>query len=72
MAGMMKKWIPVILLTSAGAAIGLLYWRHVGCQSGSCPITSNPYVSGLYGGLLGFLAGDFIKGKKGQKKDRNP
>lgn len=65
----MKKWIPVVLLTVAGAVGGLLYWRHVGCQSGSCPITSSPFASTLYGGLLGFLAGDFLKGKKSQRKD---
>ena len=40
---------------AAGAAIGWLYWYYVGCASGTCPITSSPVVSTLYGALLGTL-----------------
>jgi hypothetical protein len=40
-----------------GAALGFGYYRLVGCSSGACPITSNPYVSTLYGALLGYLIG---------------
>lgn len=38
-----------------GAAAGYAYHRLVGCRSGACPITANPYVSTLYGALLGYL-----------------
>lgn len=38
-----------------GAVLGYLYYRFVGCDSGSCPITSNPIASILYGGVLGLL-----------------
>ena len=48
-----------ILITLAGAAIGAaagwLYWRFVGCASGSCSITSSALNSSLYGALLGGL-----------------
>jgi hypothetical protein len=38
-----------------GAAIGFMYYRFVGCASGSCPITSSPYVSSIYGAVVGVL-----------------
>jgi len=38
-----------------GGALGLAYYRFVGCSSGACPITSNPWDSLLYGALLGAL-----------------
>ena len=41
----------------AGALVGLLYQHFVGCRTGTCPITSNPVVSTLYGALMGFLLG---------------
>lgn len=40
-----------------GAVLGYGYYRLVGCSTGSCPITSNPWVSTLYGGVLGGLLG---------------
>jgi hypothetical protein len=43
----------------AGAVIGgiggFLYYHFIGCSSGSCGITSNPYMSTLAGSLLGFF-----------------
>lgn len=38
-----------------GAIAGFLYWRFVGCSSGTCPITSNWYTSSIYGSLMGVL-----------------
>ncbi len=38
-----------------GAVGGFLYYRLVGCSTGTCPITSNPVVSTLYGALMGGL-----------------
>jgi len=40
-----------------GAVLGFGYHKLVGCRSGACPITANPYVSTLYGALMGFLVG---------------
>lgn len=45
-----------VLFALGGAALGLAYNRFIGCQSGTCLITSNPYVSTLYGALMGFFA----------------
>lgn len=49
-----KRYFIGILL---GALAGFLYWRFIGCSSGTCPITSKWYTTTLYGGLLGFLLG---------------
>jgi hypothetical protein len=46
------KWaIP----TAIGAVAGYAYYYYIGCINGTCPITSNPYISTLYGGVMGFL-----------------
>lgn len=48
----MKTAIAVIV----GAALGFAFQRLVGCRTGTCPITSNPYVATLYGAIMGFLS----------------
>lgn len=48
-----------------GAISGFLYWKYVGCISGTCSITSSPINSTLYFGLIGTLVfGSFKKEKK--------
>ncbi len=52
---------PVILIKSAapivGGIMGFAYYKFVGCTTGACPITGNPFISTLYGALLGYLIG---------------
>ncbi len=38
-----------------GALGGYLYYYFVGCASGTCPITSKPFNSTLYGAMMGGL-----------------
>jgi hypothetical protein len=47
-------WKPFIA-TSIGALAGFLYYYFVGCTSGTCAITSNPYMSIIWGGLIGLF-----------------
>lgn len=42
---------------AVGLAFGLGYYFVVGCALGTCPITSNPVASALYGGVMGFCWG---------------
>jgi len=44
-----------------GALGGFIYYKTIGCSSGGCAITSNPYMSILWGGLLGYLFADIFK-----------
>ena len=55
--------VRVVLAPVIGAVIGYAYYRIIGCSSGSCPITSNPWASMLYGALLGFMIAWSITGK---------
>jgi hypothetical protein len=47
--------LKLLLFVLTGAALGYAFQRFIGCRSGACLITSNPYVSTLYGALLGYL-----------------
>lgn len=48
-------WGRTLLPVFLGAAGGFAYSRYIGCKSGACPLTSNPWISTLYGALLGAL-----------------
>jgi len=51
----------VLLSTLAGALIGFLYYRFIGCYSGTCSITSDPFASTFYFAIIGLLFGFIIK-----------
>lgn len=64
MVHFLKRHMLRIIGILVGAAGGYLYYFFVGCASGTCPITSNPYISVLYGALMGFLLFDIFKKKE--------
>ncbi len=53
--GIALMWIWRIGSIVLGGAAGYAFYRFVGCKSGACLITSNPWLSTLYGALLGAL-----------------
>lgn len=64
----MKEFLKSNLLLIIGGLIGLItgfmYWKLIGCNSGTCAITSNPTNSTLYGGVLGGLIFSMFKKDK--------
>ena len=48
----------------AGAIGGYLYYHFIGCESGSCAITSKPFNSTLYGAMMGGLLFNMFKKEK--------
>ena len=51
---LLKYWLKIVGIL-VGALGGYIYYVKVGCLSGTCPITSDPTNSMLYGALMGFL-----------------
>jgi hypothetical protein len=47
--------LKMVIAAALGAALGYGYYRLVGCASGRCPLTRNPYISSLYGAAMGLL-----------------
>ena len=58
-----KKSMTYIIGAVIGGILGFLYYRFIGCAGGACPITSSPYISTLYGTVLGLLIGSLVAGK---------
>ncbi|HLW41319.1 MAG TPA: DUF6132 family protein [Flavobacterium sp.] len=56
-----KKNILVFTGIIAGALAGYLYWKYIGCLSGTCAITSKPVNSTIYGSAMGGLLFSLFK-----------
>jgi hypothetical protein len=61
MKSYLQKHLFTVILTLAGGLGGLLYWKFIGCKSGTCPIKSVWYLSTLWGLVIGYLAGGIIE-----------
>lgn len=64
----MKKFINdnrlYLLGAIAGAIGGFLYWKLIGCSTGTCMITSSPIRSTLYFAVMGALFFGIFKKEK--------
>jgi len=60
----LRRLLPIFV----GALGGLAYYSFIGCTTGSCPITSNPWISTAYGGLMGAML-VFGGGSKSRKTE---
>ena len=53
--------IKYIIGAAVGGLVGyFLLYRVIGCATGACPITANPYISTVYGIILGVLVASII------------
>jgi presenilin-like A22 family membrane protease len=48
---LIKKILPIII----GGIAGYAYYCFIGCRTGSCPISGNPYISTAYGAIVGLI-----------------
>jgi len=64
-AGLIKRNWFYLAGGIVGGVGGFLYWRFVGCSTGTCPITSSPVMSTIWGMLMGGLLFSiiFVKNK---------
>ena len=61
-----KNWLKPVLFTAGSALVSLAYYYFVGCPTGACPLTSNPFITMAYMGFIGWLlSGIFGKGCSG-------
>ena len=56
--------LPSLIGLIIGSIGGYIYYLKVGCQSDSCPITSDPWLTIIWGAAVGYLIGDMFKRKK--------
>jgi hypothetical protein len=47
--------LKTLIGIAAGGLIGFAWYKFVGCRTGACPLTSNPWISTIYGAVLGSL-----------------
>ncbi|HOC56907.1 MAG TPA: DUF6132 family protein [Verrucomicrobiota bacterium] len=53
--------LHIVIGMIVGGGLGFAFYRFVGCSTGTCPLTSNPFISTLYGGLVGALIASSIR-----------
>lgn len=73
----MNRWLfnnkLIIAGVLIGAIAGFLYWKEIGCNSGTCMITSKWHNSTAYGALMGGLVLSMFKkspAPRGEKKEK--
>lgn len=49
-----KKFVVPSIAAVVGIVAGYLFYSFYGCTNG-CPMTSNPYLTTIYGGVAGFV-----------------
>lgn len=64
-----KKYTLTISGVMVGSVAGYLYWKFVGCTSGTCYIQSNPVRMTLYGALMGGLIFNIFQPKTKQQQN---
>lgn len=59
------KVLPLISMIGiiVGAIGGYIYYDQVVCTTGGCPLTSNPYITVIWGAVIGYLLFDMFKRK---------
>ena len=56
----MNMILRIVIGVAVGGGLGFAYYKFVGCSTGTCPLTSNPIISTIYGGIVGALVAGSI------------
>lgn len=68
-----RNTLLVITGIITGSIGGYLYYHFVGCRTGTCPLTSNPWLTIVWGAAVGYLIFDLFRKKEapvsGSKQD---
>ena len=55
MENFIKKYKLGLIGIVLGGILGYAYYHFIGCNTGTCAITSKPINSSVYGMLMGYL-----------------
>ena len=64
-----KRFLKIFLFVFLGGMAGFAYYYFIVCQTGTCPITRDPYISTSYGMLVGLLISFDSKKKKKEETE---
>jgi hypothetical protein len=53
----MNSLIRVVIGGLIGAVIGFTMYKGVGCRTGACPLTGNPFIAMFLWGMIGAILG---------------
>ena len=65
----MTRILCTIALPLVGSAGGWLYYRYVGCTTGTCAVTSSLWLSTGFGYILGSLLYPVLWPGRGKRQD---
>jgi len=57
----MKPFLIILASILIGGALGYANYRFIGCKTGTCPLSANPYISTIYGMVIGGLVGGMFR-----------
>ena len=57
----MNQVLRVIIGGVAGAAVGFLLYKIIGCRTGACPLYGNPYLAIIIWCIVGALVASRIR-----------
>lgn len=55
MENFIKKYKLGLIGIVVGGILGYAYYHFIGCNTGTCAITSKPFNSSVYGMVMGYL-----------------
>jgi len=69
---LLRRHWRTLLGALLGAAGGALYAHFIGCRTGTCALTSNPWTAGAFFGLTGAIALAPSAPRQEQEGSRDP